>query len=161
MMASPPVLSPAVLDLNAHILPGIHGATPDIGASVDAARTLAGSGVLAAVTPALLGPNPGDDIARADVARRDLQRALADETVPLDLLPGAVIPFEAVAELDPDVLLGSTIGNGGRWVMVALPDAGWPLALPQALLSLEANRMGMVIAHPERSESVQIGRAHV
>ena len=150
-----PVVSRAVLDLNAHILPGIHAATPGIAEACAAAEELVRGGVTAAVTPALIGGDAEADLAAADAARDALATALADRSVELELLPGALIPIEAIPDLPADVLARCTAGGGGRWLVVTLPDAGWPLGLPDLLKGLEMGGIGVVIAHPERSESLQ------
>ncbi len=151
-----PLSSPAVLDLNAHVLPGIHGGTPDLPAAVAAVRTLLAAGVTAAVAPAVVGGNVAHDIAAADAARRDLTDALAAADLPLVLLPGAVVPAERLPDLPPEVLSTCTAGGGGRWIVVTLPSPGWPLSLATTVDRLALSGLGVVIAHPERAESAQM-----
>jgi len=153
--SSPPVVSPAVLDLNAHILPGIHAATPDAASAVDAARALVAGGVTAAVAPAMIGDDPGADLAAADDARADLSQAIAAAELPLVLLPGAVVPVDRIREVAPEVLARCSAGGAGRWLVATLPATGWPLGLGDLLQGLEIGGIGVVIAHPERAESVQ------
>lgn len=156
MTASPPLLSRAVLDLNAHILPGLHAATPHLADSIEAARALLASGVTAAVTPALVLDDGPAELEAADSARHELARALGEADLPLRLLPGGVVPVDALGELPPEVIARCTAGNGGRWLMVTLPQAGWPLQFPALMDGLALGGMGIVIAHPERAESVQL-----
>ena len=148
-------MSRAVLDLNAHILPGIHAATPGLDEAVSAAGHLAAGGVTTAVAPALIGDDPMGDLAAADAARADLAAALDARQIDLQLLPGAVVPIEALPAMDPGVMARATAGGGGRWLVVTLPAAGWPLGLGELLQGLEMGGIGLVIAHPERAESVQ------
>lgn len=150
-----PVVSRAVLDLNAHILPGIHAATPGLPEAVAAAEALVHGGVTAAVAPALIGDDPVGAMDAADRAREELGRALAERSVPLDLLPGGVVPIEQVAAMPADLVARASAGGGGRWLVVTLPEAGWPLGLGDLLQGLEMGGIGLVIAHPERAESVQ------
>jgi protein-tyrosine phosphatase len=149
-------VSRAVLDLNAHILPGIHAATPQLADSITAARALIASGVTEAITPALIGHEPVADLDAADAARDGLRSALTDADLPLRLLPGAVVPVDELGRLAPEVLARCTAGNAGRWIVVTLPDAGWPLHLPALMDGLALAGQGVVIAHPERAESVQL-----
>ncbi len=144
-----------MLDLNAHILPGIHAATPHMPDAVEAARALIASGVATAVAPALVGDDPQGCLRDADEARAALQAALRDADLPLGLLPGAVVPFDLLAELAPEVLAACTVGGGGRWLLVSLPEAGWPLGLGTLMDGLAMGGLGLVIAHPERAEAVQ------
>lgn len=150
-----PLVSRAVLDLNAHILPGIHRATPGLQEAVGAAEALVAGGVTAAVAPALIGDDPDAALAAADDARIALGAELQARSVDLSLLPGAVVPVERIPEIPPEVLARCTAGGGGRWLVVTLPDAGWPLGLGDLLQALEMGGMGVVVAHPERSESLQ------
>ncbi|MBM3665102.1 MAG: hypothetical protein FJW92_04855, partial [Actinobacteria bacterium] len=144
-----------MLDLNAHILPGIHAATPGIAEARAAAEALMLGGVTAAVTPALIGDDPEADLAAAEAARRALEEELASRSVALELLPGAVMPVDRIADIPADVLARCTVGGSGRWLVVTLPDAGWPLGLADLLQGLEMGGIGIVVAHPERSESLQ------
>jgi protein-tyrosine phosphatase len=144
-----------VLDLNAHILPGIHSATPDLASACRAARDLVAAGVETAVAPALVADATGDHLDRADAARDALRDALHGGDVPLRLLPGAVVPLDVLAALPPEVMARCTAGDGGRWIVTTLPAAGWPLMIPEVIRGLDMGGMGLVIAHPERSESVQ------
>jgi len=155
-MSSPPLVSPAVLDLNAHILPGIHASTPDMQAALDAARELLAGGVTAAVCPALPGDDPSAGLAAADAARDALTAALAEADLPLAILPGAVVPVDRIRDLAPDLLARATAGQAGRWLVATLPDSGWPLGMGELLQGLEMSGLGLVIAHPERAESVQL-----
>jgi protein-tyrosine phosphatase len=149
-------VSRAVLDLNAHILPGVHAATPDLADAVAAARALIGAGVTTAVAPALCRWDPGAEMLQADEARGQLATALADADLPLDVLPGAVIPFDILPSLTPDHLAMATIGGGGRWLMVSLPESGWPLGINDLMRGLDMAGLGLVIAHPEQAETIQL-----
>ena len=150
-----PLVSRAVLDLNAHILPGIHAATPGLAEAVAAATELARGGVTAAVAPALIRDDPAAALDAADEARATLAQALRDEAIALELLPGAVVPIDAIGELPPETIARSTAGEGGRWIVATLPPAGWPLGLGDLLQGLEMGGIQLVICHPERAESVQ------
>ncbi|MBM3633878.1 MAG: hypothetical protein FJW99_01060 [Actinobacteria bacterium] len=147
-----------MLDLNAHILPGIHAATPGRPEAVAAAEALVRAGVGSAVAPAIVGDDAAADMDAADAARADLATALADRSIALDLLPGAVVPIERVAGLSPDLIARATAGGGGRWLVVALPPAGWPLGLADLMQGLEMGGINLVIAHPERAASVQASK---
>ena len=129
MTASPPLLSRAVLDLNAHILPGLHAATPYLADSIEAARALLASGVTAAVTPALVLDDGPAELEAADSARHELARALGEADLPLRLLPGGVVPVDALGELPPEVIARCTAGNGGRWRPTASPSGMKPWSL--------------------------------
>lgn len=144
-----------MLDLNAHILPAIHAGTPTVPVAVAAARSLINAGVTTAVAPALLTDDPAQQMRDADRARDVLAEALAAADLPLELLAGAVIPFDLLPSLTPDQLSDATIGGTGRWLLVSLPDAGWPLRIADLMRGLDMGGLGLVLAHPEQAESVQ------
>lgn len=145
-----------MLDINAHILPGIHAATPDVDASIAAARRLVASGVDRAVAPALLAADAPAALDAADRARAALQGALDSAGVPLQLLPGAVVPLATISALDPAAIARCTVGGGGRWVLATLPGAGWPLDIGSVIDGLQMGGLGLVLAHPEQAEAVQL-----
>ena len=142
--------------MNAHILPGIHAATPDLPSAVAAARELESAGVTEAITPAVPDGDWQAALAAADRARRDLQQAIDEAGGRLRLLPGAVMPVGDIASLTPDVMAGCTAGGGGRWIVGTLPAAGWPLDLGAMIDGLQMAGLGLVLAHPERAEAVQL-----
>ncbi|MSO44483.1 MAG: hypothetical protein EXQ74_04120 [Thermoleophilia bacterium] len=145
-----------MLDLNAHLLPGIHPSTPTITESLAAARALVASGVTAAVCPVTISGDVRAEMDAADRAREDLRQALISEDVPLEILSGVLLPMDRIADLSDDLLREATLGGGGRWLLTALPDAGWPLRLNDLMTSLDMRRLGIVVAHPEWAESVQL-----
>ena len=158
-MASPPLVSPAVIDLSAHLLHGLPGLTdtpPDLESALAMARGITEAGTTTVVaTATMAAPDPAL-IGLADAARTALAAAVREEGIDLDILPGLELSLDAVAGLDDESLVQCTIGRGGRWLLVALPDTGWPIALPALMQSLEMRGLGIVIAHPERCESVQL-----
>lgn len=156
MTASPPLVCAAVLDINAHILPGIHAATPHMDDALAASRALVAAGVAQAVAPAMVGSDPAADIAAADRARAQLQGVLDQHGVPLRLLPGAVLPLRDITGIEPGLLASCTAGGGGRWLVATLPDAGWPLDIGGMIDGLQMAGLGLVLAHPERAEAVQL-----
>lgn len=149
-------MSPAVIDLSAHILPGFPGGPADLDEALDLARGLADAGTHCVVaTPRLNSGDPSGP-ATADAAHAALMAGIADAGIALDVLPGAELTLDALADLPDDLLHRCTLGGGGRWLMVTLPDAGWPLSLPGRMAALEMQGLGIVLAHVEQTESVQL-----
>jgi protein-tyrosine phosphatase len=144
-----------VIDLHAHLLPGVDDGPPRMADALEMARVAVEGGVTTLVcTPHLNAAHPNTLGALVDVlplVRAELDRA----GIPLTLLPGAEIAFDQVAGLDDDALSAASLGGGGRWLLLELPFAGWPLGIPQALSRLEMRGFGVVIAHPERADAIQ------
>ena len=145
-----------MIDLNAHLLPGIPGGPSDMPAALTMARQIADAGTTTVVaTPVLTSADPGA-VAAADDARSALIAALADEGIGLDVLSGAELTIDALEGLSDDHLHACTLGGGGRWLLLALPDAGWPISLPARMAALEMQGLGIVLAHVEQTDSVQL-----
>jgi len=145
-----------VIDLNAHLLPGIPGGPADLSAAIDMARAIADAGTAAVVATPVLTSGDTDALAAADDARAVLIEALVEAAVPLEVLPGAELTLDALDGLPDDALHACTLGGGGRWLLLDLPDAGWPLSLPARMAALEMQGLGVVLAHVEQTESVQL-----
>jgi protein-tyrosine phosphatase len=145
-----------VIDLNAHLLPGIPGGPADMAAALAMARQIADAGTTTVVATPVLTSGERVAIAAADDARTALISALADAGVPLEVLPGAELTIDALEGLADDDLHACTLGGGGRWLLLALPDAGWPISLPGRMAALEMQGLGIVLAHVEQTDSVQL-----
>ena len=145
-----------MIDLNAHLLPGIPGGPADMNAAVAMARQIADAGTTAVVATPVLTSGDVAPLVAAEDARTALVRALTDEGVPLEVLPGAELTLDALDGLGDDALHACTLGGGGRWLLVALPDAGWPISLPGRMAALEMQGLGIVLAHVEQTDSVQL-----
>lgn len=144
-----------MIDLHAHLLPGLDDGPSSMAATVDMARAAHLAGIRTMVcTPHMVERFPTDP-------RRTLRElALASEAievagVPLRILPGAEIALSYLPRLDDDELRMASLGGGGRWLLLEMPFHGWPLALPRLLGDLELRGYGTILAHPERAESIQ------
>jgi protein-tyrosine phosphatase len=144
----------AVIDLHCHLLPGVDDGPTSLREAVAMARAAVDAGTRTMVcTPHLNDRYPTRP---ADVHAwvAELQDALTVEGVPLRVLPGAEIGVAALPRLGDEDLALARLG-GGRWLLVEMPFRGWPIGLPQTLADLEIRGHGVILAHPERAESVQ------
>ncbi len=145
-----------MLDLSAHLLPGVPGGPDTMDEALDMARAMAEAGTTSVVaTPVLEDADTGVLVAAAE-ARDALDAALAEAGIGLDVLPGAELSMDALEGLSDDALQQATLGHGGRWLLLALPEAGWPIQLPQRMRALEMQGLGIILAHVEQAESVQL-----
>ncbi len=148
-------MSPAVIDLSAHLLPGTPDGPPALPAALEMARAIAAAGTTRVVATTLVHePDAGLLIASAQ-AHAALVTAVADEGIALEVLPGVELSLAALEGLPDSALAEASLGGAGRWLLVALPESGWPISLPRRLVGLEMQGMGIVLAHVEQTEAVQ------
>jgi protein-tyrosine phosphatase len=144
-----------VIDLHAHLLPGIDDGPGSLRESVAMARAAHEAGTRTLVcTPHMVGAYPTDPRrVHEGVAR--LREALAEADVPLEILPGMEIALPYIDGLGDEALRLASIGGQGRWVLLEMPFQGWPISLPKVLADLEMRGYRAVLAHPERADAVQ------
>jgi protein-tyrosine phosphatase len=144
-----------MIDLHAHLLPGLDDGPSSLAGSLDMARAAHAAGIHTMVcTPHIVDRYPTEP-RRALEQLEVVREALGVAGVPLRVVPGAEIAVPHVARLDDDDLLLASIGGAGRWLLLEMPYQGWPLALPALIGDLEMRGYGVIVAHPERAESIQ------
>ena len=146
-----------MIDLHCHILPGVDDGAATLDDAVAMARVAASDGILAAVaTP------HGAEWAYCGSAEetknrvQDVQAALAQANVALDLLPGLE------AHLRPEMGAACTRGeiytlNSSRYLLVEFPLQALPVYADQALFNLQLRGIVPIIAHPERNQAIVAG----
>jgi protein-tyrosine phosphatase len=140
----------SLVDLHCHLLPGIDdGAVDDVDAVAMARQGAAdGIGTICA-TPHVRHDH---DVRIAELARRvaGLRLRLAEAGLEVDVVPGAEVAETSLRGLDDDELRATSLGGGGRWIL--LEPAPGPLgdALVDAVQWLGRRGQRAVIAHPER-----------
>ena len=144
-----------MIDLHSHILPGIDDGSERDRDSVQMARLAAADGIsVVACTP---HRGYHYDITPAQVADgiAALQPQIDAEGIPVQLVSGLEIAIDRALVMDEAELRAATLGGNGRWLLIEMPFQGWPLELPDLLTKLEMQGFSAVLAHPERSSSVQ------
>lgn len=147
-----------MLDLHCHLLPGVDDGAPTVQAALDMARLLVAAGFERVAASPHLGVGPGGDITsgRAAQVRDELSVELRRAGIELVLLPNAehhISPelFDRIA--NDDVI---PVGGGGRWLLVELP--WWEMLEPEAVFfRLQAKGFRLLLAHPERHDTLGIG----
>jgi protein-tyrosine phosphatase len=143
-----------MIDLHAHILPGLDDGPPTVEAALEMARVAVAAGTKAIATTShvgyhyTLGPA---DIARARAA---LTERLAAAGIELELLAGGEIAPERLPELDDDALRAVALG-GGPYVLFECPFAPVGAGMEMMAADLQRRGFGVLLAHPERSPSFQ------
>lgn len=144
-----------MIDLHAHILPGLDDGPATLDEALAVLRAAAEDGVsVIAATPHVRDdyPTTPEAMERSLAA---LRRALEAEGTPIRVVSGGELALDWLGRLTDQDLGRFTLGAGGRYVLVETPYAGWPLDMGQRLFELQLSGFTPVIAHPERNGDVQ------
>ncbi|MGI5823869.1 MAG: tyrosine-protein phosphatase [Dethiobacteria bacterium] len=141
-----------MIDIHAHILPGLDDGAASTAEALQMAAIAAaeGTGTMVATPHVIRGlyDNTPRQI-RAAVAR--LNNSLAAENIALQILPGAEYRLEP--DLPRHLQAGRllTINDTGRYLLVELPSALMPGYAEQLLYEIQLQGVTPIIAHPERN----------
>jgi protein-tyrosine phosphatase len=144
-----------MIDLHAHILPGLDDGTRTIEEARALARRASAEGVTAvAATPHVRADYP----TRAEQMEErvaELRRDFAEHGIPLELLHGGEVDLSFGGTLSSQELRRFTLAQNGRHLLVEFPYRGWPADLSESLVELVELGIVPVLAHPERNAEVQ------
>jgi protein-tyrosine phosphatase len=143
-----------MIDLHAHILPGVDDGPETIEASLAMARVATAAGTRAIATTChvnhLFGVQPAD----IEAGREALAARLEQEGIELELLPGGEIAPERLPDLDDDTLAKLALG-GGSHVLLECPFTPVGATMDRMVANLQGRGFGVLLAHPERSPTFQ------
>ena len=143
-----------MIDLHAHILPGLDDGVRSIEEALDLARESVADGVrVLAATPHVRSDYPTTPAQMEDALAR-VQRAIAGAGIELEVVAGGEIDIVRLSLLADDELRRFSYAGRGTHVLLEFPDAGWPLALDASVDAVRAAGMTPVLAHPERNREV-------
>lgn len=139
-----------MIDLHAHILPGLDDGPPTVGDAVAMARAAVAAGTRAIATTSHV--NLGFALGPADLAtaRAALAERLAAEGVGLELLQGGEVAPERLYGLDDATLGGVTLGRG-PFVLLECPFNPVGTTMEPMVADLHRRGFRVLLAHPERS----------
>ena len=141
-----------MIDLHAHILPGLDDGPPTLDASAEmaAAAVAAGTRVLAATSHV----NRGFGLLPEDLvpAREQVVERLRQEGIPLEVVQGGEVSLSRLEGLGEADLRALTLGDG-PWVLLECPLSPYAAAMEPAVASLRRRGLEVLLAHPERSPS--------
>jgi protein-tyrosine phosphatase len=151
----PETLFAPMIDLHCHILPGVDDGSLDLADSLALARQAAGDGIeQVCATPHIRHDH---DVRIEQIAGRieELNGALRDEGIPVEILQGGEVAETAVEALSEEELGRVSLGDG-RWVL--LEPAPGPLSetLIARVGHLAERGHRTLIAHPERHLSADM-----
>lgn len=140
-----------MIDLHAHILPGLDDGAANLDVAVAMARLAAADGVTTIVaTPHSGEGQPGLERQTLTAHVRELQTALDREGVTVSLVAGMevyLVPDSAAQAAEGRLLC---LGDS-RYILVELPLFELPPYTEQALFELQVKGFAPILAHPERN----------
>jgi protein-tyrosine phosphatase len=147
---------PSVIDLHAHVLPGIDDGPDSLESALELLRELVADGVTTvAATPHVRDdyPTTPEQIATTLAA---LRRAAHAELLEIEILPGAELAVDRIRfALQDENLPAFTLAGNPGYLLVEFPYHGWPLDLADVVDALVRGGVRPVLAHPERNGIVQ------
>ncbi len=149
-----------MIDLHAHILPGLDDGPSTWEDALEMAAVAAADGIrVMAATPHLFNlqsdhseVNDRDAILRHVAQFNDLLRT---REIPLKIVPGCDTPLslELFELLEANRLM--TLNDGGRYLLLELPYTAFPPGLEEACFRLKSRGLTPIITHPERHFIIQ------
>ena len=103
-----------------------------------------------AATPHVRGDFP-TSVEAMEKAVENVIGDLAEHEIPLAVVHGGEIALDRLSVLEADDLERFTLGQTGVYLLLEMPDGGWPLALEATVVGLREN--GIVAASRTRSET--------
>jgi protein-tyrosine phosphatase len=148
--------TPRTVDIHCHCLPGLDDGPKTVADAVKLCRSLAEDGITTVVaTPHQLGRYDRENAApRIRQSIADLTAVLADEQIPLDLLPGGDIRIDERLERFLDSGEIATVADAGRYLLLELPHELF--VDPVAEIEMFSQRgLQAIMTHPERYRYLQ------
>jgi protein-tyrosine phosphatase len=143
-----------MIDLHAHILPGVDDGPATIDAALEMARVATAAGTRAIATTSHVSHVNRLDPTDFLPAREALAARLTGAGIELELLAGGEIAPSRLPELDDDGLRALALG-GGPYVLLECPFSPAGANLEAMVADLQQRGFGVLLAHPERSPAFQ------
>lgn len=144
-----------MVDLHAHLLPGLDDGPATLTESLAFARAAVADGIsVLAATPHVRDdyPTTPETMERALAA---IRAAVAEAGLALDVRGGGEIALERLADLDGTARARFGLAGNPAYLLLEFPYVGWPLGLPDQVFRLRAAGVTAVVGHPERNTEVQ------
>jgi protein-tyrosine phosphatase len=143
-----------MIDLHAHILPGVDDGPETVDAALAMARVATAAGTRAMATTCHINHMFGLGPADLAAGRKALAAALEREGIELELLAGGEIAPERLPDLDDETLAGLTLGSG-TYVLLECPFTPVGATMDTMVANLQGRGFGVLLGHPERSPTFQ------
>ncbi|HWR98248.1 MAG TPA: CpsB/CapC family capsule biosynthesis tyrosine phosphatase [Candidatus Methanoperedens sp.] len=140
-----------MIDLHAHVLPGLDHGARDWGEAVEMCRIAVADGIRTlAATPHVSESFPNRR-ERIEEAVAELRSRLAADGVPLEIVAGG--DYHAHPDLAPENVL--TLGGNGRYFLLEFPYQALPPGADAFIRLLAGRGLTPIVTHPERTASLQ------
>jgi protein-tyrosine phosphatase len=150
-----------VIDLHAHILPGVDDGARSLEEARDLARMALTDGVTTiAATPHVRADFP-TTAEEMELAVDELRYDFVVQGIDVEVAHGGEIAFGLLFAIPPDDLRRFTLAQTGRYLLLECPYRGSPLPFEPAIASLTRQGIRPILAHPERNPDVQDRPDHV
>jgi protein-tyrosine phosphatase len=143
-----------VIDLHSHILPGVDDGPATLEGSLELARAAVAAGTRTILATPHIHTDERIDAALVADRLAVLRPALAEEGIPLEVLPGGEIAIWRLADLGDDALRELALG-GGPYLLVESPFSPQAAAFEPIVLDLLTRGHRVLLAHPERCPAFQ------
>jgi protein-tyrosine phosphatase len=145
-----------VIDLHAHVLPGIDDGPGGMEDSVALARAAERDGVRTlALTPHLRYDHPAVVPEELSARRDELALRLAEESCELELVTGGEVDIAWGQSAGAESLRLVSYRQSGTDLLVETPYGGLPFHFEEMLWTLRAQGFRVLLAHPERNPTLQ------
>jgi protein-tyrosine phosphatase len=142
-----------MIDLHAHVLPGIDDGAADLDASRAMLAVAAEDGIrVMAATPHFRDDYP---LVRAEATAAGCREVEAAAATGVELVPGGEIDIAWALGAGPDELRLASYGGRGTDLLVETPYGELPETFEEFLFRLRALGFRLLLAHPELSPSFQ------
>jgi protein-tyrosine phosphatase len=144
-----------LIDLHAHLLPGVDDGPATLEESLAILRAAVEDGTTTIAATSHVSRSYPTSPATIFSKLSALQKAAEQARIPIRILSGAEIALDQVATMPVDDLRRLCVGGDSGYVLIEFPYDGWPLELIPTLELVRVAGLRTVLAHPERNDEVR------
>ncbi len=143
-----------MIDLHAHILPGVDDGADDVAIALAMARMAVDEGIHTIVATPHVSPRYPLDLATIEDEVERVSAVIAEEDVPLAVRSGAELAATSLTDIGDEDLWRLALG-GGDCLLVESPYVSEVRFFEQLVFDLQVRGFRPLLAHPERSPMFQ------
>lgn len=145
-----------LIDLHAHVLPGLDDGARDIEEAVGLARAAAAQGTrVLAATPHMRADHPTVHVAELAERTSALSEALAAAEIDLELVVGGEVDLDWAGDASDEALDLVSYGQRGKDLLLEVPYGPLAPDFEERLDAVRARGFRLLLAHPERNPSLR------